>query len=47
MKDGDKLLEQIKKELAWAVWFQLLKSTKLPDREYFRELIGRLTISKN
>ena len=47
MKEGDRFLEQIKKELAWAEWFQLLKSTKLPDREYFRTSIERLIISKN
>lgn len=48
MKEGDLFLEQIRRELAWEEWFDLLKSTKLPDRrEYLGELIGRLRISKN
>lgn len=47
LKDGDKLIRQINRELAWGAWFKLLKETHLPDREYFRELVERLHYSKS
>ena len=47
-KDGDKFIAQVKREMAWSTWFQMLKSSSLyGNREDLRKLVETLTISKN